>query len=261
MRMRLLRAGRRHDGEPRAARRATRSASSTTTLDVRDRDGVARLVRETRARPRRALRGAAVARPRGAAAVRRLRRERRRHAEPARGRARVAARSRRSSSSRRTRCTATRRTSSSSSSSRRATTTPIRRCARASTRAAGSTRRCTASSARRRPRPTCSCRSTAATSGCRRSASAAAASPGSNHASAELHGFLAYLARCVARGPDVPDLRLQGQAGSRQHPRVRRLRGGARLRRERRGRAPSTTSAAVGRTRSRSSRRSRGSRS
>ena len=46
-----------------------------------------------------------------------------------------------------------------------------------STRAAGSTRRCTACSARRRPRRTSSSRSTAGTSGCRRSASAAAASP------------------------------------------------------------------------------------
>ena len=98
------------------------------------------------------------------------------HAQPARGGAGVAARSRRSSSSRRTRCTATRRTSSSSSSSRRGTTTRIRRSARGSTRAAGSTPRCTASSARRRRPPTSSSRSTAATSACRRCASAVAAS-------------------------------------------------------------------------------------
>ena len=64
-----------------------------------------------------------------------------------------------------------------------------------------------------------------------------------------------------SRGPHLPDLRLQGQAGPRQHPRRPTS---ARLRSRspsRRGQAPSTTSAAAGRTPSRSSRRSPGSRS
>ena len=84
---------------------------------------------------------------------------------------------------------------------------------------------------------------------------------GPHHSGAELHGFLAYLARAVARGPHVPDLRLQGQAGPRQHPLVRRLHGDRGLRRATRGPAPSTTSAAAARTASRCSRRSRASRS
>ena len=53
---------------------------------------------------------------------------------------------------------------------------------------------CTRCSAPRRPRPTCSSRSTAATSTCRRSASAAVASPGPNHAGAH-----------AARLPVLPD--------------------------------------------------------
>ena len=41
---------------------------------------------------------------------------------------------------------------------------------------------------------------------------------------AELHGFLSYLARAVREQLPYRDLRLQGQAGARQHPRARRLR-------------------------------------
>ena len=46
---------------------------------------------------------------------------------------------------------------------------------------------------------------------------------GPNHSGVELHGFLSYLARCVREGRAVPDVRLQGQAGARQHPRPRRV--------------------------------------
>ena len=45
---------------------------------------------------------------------------------------------------------------------------------------------------------------------------------GPQHAGAQLHGFLAYLMRCTVTGDAVHDLRLQGQAGARQHPRRRR---------------------------------------
>ena len=145
-------------------------------LDIRDRAGVGRLLAEVR--PSLIVHSAAQPSHDLAArrALRRLRRERRRDAEPARGCARELSRVAVRRSSRRTRCTATRRTSSSSSSSRRATTTRIPSCATGSTRAAASTRRRTASSALRRLRPTSSSRSTAATSGCRRCASVAGAS-------------------------------------------------------------------------------------
>ena len=93
-------------------------------LDIRDRDGVERLFAERRfdlvfhcaAQPSHDL--AALA------PVRRLRGERPRDAEPARGGPRSTARRRRSCSCPRTRSTATRRTSCRSSSSRRAGTTP-----------------------------------------------------------------------------------------------------------------------------------------
>ena len=63
------------------------------------------------------------------------------------------------------------------------------------------------------------------------------------------------------RAADVPDLRLQGQAGAGQHPRAGRLLGDPRVLGEPARRRRSTTSAAVARTRCRSSKRSRGSRS
>ena len=80
---------------------------------------------------------------------------------------------------------------------------------------------CTRCSASRRRRPTCWCRSTGATSTCRPSASAAAASPGPQHAGAQLHGFLAYLMKCTVTGDAVHGLRLRRQAGARQHPQRR----------------------------------------
>ena len=45
---------------------------------------------------------------------------------------------------------------------------------------------------------------------------------GPNHSGVQLHGFLSYLVRCNLEGKRVHGLRLQGQAGARQHPRLRR---------------------------------------
>ena len=39
-----------------------------------------------------------------------------------------------------------------------------------------------------------------------------------NHSGVELHGFLSYLVKCNLEGRHLPRLRLQGQAGPRQHP-------------------------------------------
>ena len=41
---------------------------------------------------------------------------------------------------------------------------------------------------------------------------------GPSHAGAQLHGFLAYLMRCTVTGSPYTVLRVQGQAGTRQHP-------------------------------------------
>ena len=73
---------------------------------------------------------------------------------------------------------------------------------RASTRRCRSTAACTRCSARRRWPPTCSPRSTAATSGCAPAPSAAAASPGPHHSGVELHGFLSYLVHTALREGD-----------------------------------------------------------
>ena len=45
---------------------------------------------------------------------------------------------------------------------------------------------------------------------------------GPNHTGVELHGFLSYLVKCNLEGRRLQDLRLQGQAGPRQHPFARR---------------------------------------
>ena len=80
---------------------------------------------------------------------------------------------------------------------------------------------------------------------------------GPNHAGAQLHGFLSYLMRCTMTGDAVHGLRLRRQAGARQHPqrRPRRVRSPRSTRAARR--PPSTTSAAGGRATARCSRRSR----
>ena len=41
---------------------------------------------------------------------------------------------------------------------------------------------------------------------------------GPNHSGVELHGFLSYLVKCNLEGREYKILRLQGQAGPRQHP-------------------------------------------
>ncbi len=151
-----------HASRPRHPRRARRCS---------------RWSRRLRPDARHPLRGAAVARPGEGPPVRRLRRERRRHPEPARGGApqlsRVAVRLHEHEQGVRRRA----QRAAAASSSTRAGTTRGPRTATASTRPAASTPRCTACSARPRSPPTSWCRSTGATSACRPSASAAAASP------------------------------------------------------------------------------------
>ena len=71
---------------------------------------------------------------------------------------------------------------------------------RASIRRCRSTRAPIRCSASPRRRPICSCRSTAATSTCPPSASAAGCLTGPNHAGTQLHGFLSYLMRCTMTG-------------------------------------------------------------
>ena len=45
---------------------------------------------------------------------------------------------------------------------------------------------------------------------------------GPNHSGVELHGFLSYLVKCNVEEREYTRLRLQGQAGARQHPLARR---------------------------------------
>ena len=79
---------------------------------------------------------------------------------------------------------------------------------------------------------------------------------GPGHSGAELHGFLAYLVKCARHRPAVHGLRLQGQAGPRQHPLARPGQRVLALLRRRRAAARSTTSAAAGFATARCSRRS-----
>ena len=80
---------------------------------------------------------------------------------------------------------------------------------------------------------------------------------GPNHSGVELHGFLSYLVRVQSRGARIPDLRLQGQTGPRQHPLPSTSRASSTRSPKRRAAARSTTSAAAKRTPAASSRRSR----
>ena len=233
MRRDALRRGRRHDGEPANVSVDTTRRFTHHELDIRDREGVARVVRRGAPTAHRARRRATVPRPRRPETVRRLRDQRRsatlnlleaaRSACPEiavrvpldeQGLRRRAERACRSSSSRpagTTRIPALHDGIDESCPIDRSHAQPLRRLEGA--------------------RPTCSSRSTAATSACRRSASAAGCLTGSNHAGVELHGFLALPRHAPCRdGRDVPHLRLQGQAGPRQHPRLRRLRRRRRLR-------------------------------
>ncbi len=229
-------------------------------LDVRDRDGVAAPARRYSPGPRRPLRRAALTRPRGKTTVRRLRCQRGRHAEPPRGRTRfvpgIAFRLPLDQQG-------VRRRAERARARRARDALRLRgpgRCAKESTRAAESTRRCTASSARRRPRRTSSSRSTAATSGCRRSASAAVASPArttpapsctasspTSHAACSRAAPTGSTATRASRSATTSTRRTSARRPSRSPTR--------------RDRAPSTTSAAGATTPSRFSRPSRGWRS
>ena len=82
---------------------------------------------------------------------------------------------------------------------------------------------------------------------------------GPNHSGVELHGFLSYLVQVQPRRARVPGLRLQGQAGARQHPQPATSRASSTRSPKRRAAARSTTSAAARRTPAPSSRRSRSS--
>ena len=172
-------------------------------LDIRDRDAISASSPTTR--PDLVVHCAAqpshdLAR---AAPVRRLRGQRARHAEPARGHAaalpRVAVRLHEHEQG-------LRRRAERAAARRARDALGLRRPggrARASPRAAGSTRRCTACSARRSSPPTCSSRSTDATSACRRSASAAAASPGRTTPAPSCTAS-SPTSPARPRGPDVP---------------------------------------------------------
>ena len=182
-----------------------------------------RAVRRAPSRRDRALRRAAVARPGSVPSVRRLRGQCARHAQSPRSSANTLLRSRRSSSCRRTRCTEMHRTSCRSSSSRRVGTTPTPndydgidedcRIDKTLHSLFGASKVAADVLVQEYGRyfglPTVCFRGGCLT--------------GPNHSGAELHGFLAYLARAVQRRPAVSHLRLQGQAGPRQHPLVRRV--------------------------------------
>ena len=83
---------------------------------------------------------------------------------------------------------------------------------------------------------------------------------GPQHSGVELHGFLSYLVKAAPDGQHLQRLRLQGEAGPRQHPLPRRAAARSTGSPRPRGRARSTTSAAGGRTAARSSRPPRSSR-
>ena len=71
---------------------------------------------------------------------------------------------------------------------------------------------------------------------------------GPSHSGVELHGFLNYLVKVAQRRRDLHDLRLQGEAGARPDPQLRRDPGARGRSRRTRGRARSTTSAAAATT-------------
>ena len=198
--------------------RRTVSGFTHHELDIRDRDGVARLFEEIRpdlvvhcaAQPSHDL---AASRPFDDFDINAVG-----DAESARGRAgrhaRVAVRLHVDEQGLRRRA----RTSSRSSSWRRAGTTPTRRYRAASTRRCGSTAARTASSAPRRSPPTCMVQEYGRYFGMPTVCFRGGCLTGPEHSGAELHGFLSLPRQCDPRGADVPDLRLQGQAGPRQHP-------------------------------------------
>ena len=80
---------------------------------------------------------------------------------------------------------------------------------------------------------------------------------GPQHAGAKLHGFLAYLMKCTVTGTPYTVFGYDGQAGPRQHPQRRPDRRLRRLPQARRAPPPSTTSAAAASATARCWRRSR----
>ena len=207
---------------------------------------VLRLVGDVRPEPDRACCGPAVARPGGDAAVRRLRRQCRRHAEPARSRAPVAVRrDRRSSSSARTRSTATRRTRSAGRARDALGLRRSRICERHRRDDAASTRRCIQLFGASKLAADVMVQEYGRYFGMPTVCFRGGCLTGPHHSAAELHGFLAYLARATARGPPYRDLRLQGQAGPRQHPALDVCTAIMAFARRRRARRGSTTSAAA----------------
>ena len=247
MRARLLRRRRRHDVEPEPARAATRRFEHHE-LDIRDRDGDAeRSSRASRARPDRPRRRAAVARSRRAASrsttststpsarstcsrPRAGTRPRRRFVfmSHEQGLRRRAERASRSSSSRRAGTTPTRATATGIDETMRIDRThaqPLRRVEGRRRRDGAGVRALLRHADRLLPR--------------------------------RLPHRAEPLRRRAARLPSLPrasrnstggtyrDLRLQGQAGPRQHPLLRRLRGDRGLLPRARAPARSTTSAAA----------------
>ena len=80
---------------------------------------------------------------------------------------------------------------------------------------------------------------------------------GGSHSGTELHGFLSVSDALLRRGTELQDLRLQGQAGSRQHPRLRSRQHVLAIPPEPAARAKSTTPAAAATAIARCSKRSR----
>ena len=231
------------------ARRARQRATPQYThhdVDIRDRAAIERIFRRLRPRHRagRPRRRPAVARLGGPRPVHGLRGQRQRHAELLEATRQFAPR-RRSSSPRPTRSTATARTSCRWSRRRRAGRSS-RPPVRDGIDETMSDRRTHALALRRlegggRPagagvRPLLRHADRCFRGGCL---------TGPDHSGPQLHGFLAYLMRCAVERHAVHGLRLQGQAGARQHPQRTIWSRPSSISSEHRASARSTTSAAA----------------
>ena len=180
--------------------RASHDAASPSRPRHPDARGDADLFATHRPIADRPLRGPAVPRSRRATSVRRLRGERRRHAQPARGRAPALPRAPVRLPRARTRSTATRRTSCRSSSSRPAGTTPTRPTTTASTRTAASTRRSHSLFGASKAAADVLVQEYGRYFGMPTVCFRGGCLTGPHHSGVELHGFLAYLARAVREG-------------------------------------------------------------
>ena len=183
---------------------ARATATRTATLDIRDRDGARRAASAATARDRarHPHRRAAVARLGGQRAARRLRHQRRRHAQRARGHAPVTARMRCSSSPRRTRSTATRpNTLPLVELETRWEIDPgphVRRTA--SARTCRSTPRLHSVFGASKVAADVMVQEYGRYFGMRTACFRGGTLTGPNHSAAELHGFLAYVMRCTMTG-------------------------------------------------------------